>query len=76
MAVASGPAGSVLAGPVFEIMFGMAHAQNSNNARKSKNNHQTCTSKSLLATSCTALKHAAMLSYQQLVCTYYQHVTC
>ena len=76
MAVASGPAGSVLAGPVFEIMFGIVHAQNSNNVRTSKNNHRTCTSKSLLATSCAALKHGTMLSYQQLVCTYYQHVTC
>ena len=55
MAVASGPAGPVLAGPVFEIVFGIAHAQNSNNVRKSKNNDHTCTSKSLLATSCAAL---------------------
>ena len=60
MAVASGPAGPVLAGPVFD---GIAHAQNSNNVRKSKNNDQTCTSKCLLATSCVALKLAAMLSY-------------
>ena len=66
MAVASGPAGLVLAGPVFEIVFGIAHAQNSNNVRKSKNDDHTCTSKCLLATSCAALKHAAMLSYQQL----------
>ena len=33
MAVASGPAGPVLAGPVFEIIFGIAHAQNSNNGK-------------------------------------------
>ena len=33
MAVASGPAGPVLAGPVFEIVFGIAHAQNSNNIK-------------------------------------------
>ena len=45
MAVASGPAGPVLAGPVFEIVFGIAHAQNSNNVRKSKNNDHARTSK-------------------------------
>ena len=69
MAVVSGPAGPVLAGPVFEIVFGIAHAQNSNNDRAR-------TSKCLLATSCATLELAAMLSYQQLTCTYYQHVTC
>ena len=34
MAVASGPAGTVLAGPVFEIVSGITHAQNSNKSRK------------------------------------------
>ena len=56
MAVASGP---VLAGPVFEIVFGIAHAQNSNNVatcKKIENNDHACTSKCLLATSCAALK--------------------
>ena len=31
MAVASGPAGPVLAGPVFTVIFGTAHAQIMNN---------------------------------------------
>ena len=31
MAVASGPAGPVLAGPVFMVIFGTAHAQIMNN---------------------------------------------
>ena len=31
MAVASGPAGQVLAGPVFTVFFGTAHAQIMNN---------------------------------------------
>ena len=57
MAVASGPAGPVFAGPVFEIVSRIAHAQNSN---KSKNNDHACTSKCLLATSCAALKLAAI----------------
>ena len=39
MAVASGLAGPVLAGPVFEIVSGIAHAQNSN---KSKNSDHAC----------------------------------
>ena len=65
MAVASGPASPVLAGPVFEIVFKVAHAQNSNKVRQSKNNDHACTSKCLLATSCAALKLAAMLIYQQ-----------
>ena len=65
MAVASGLAGPVLAGPVFEIVFGIAHVQNSNNVRKLKNIDHACTSKCSLATSCAALKLAAMLSYQQ-----------
>ena len=42
--------------------------------RKSKNNDHTCTTKCLLATSCAANLIAAMLSYQQLTRTYYQHV--
>ena len=45
MAVASGPAGPVLAGPVFDIVYGIAHAQNSDNVRISKNSNHTCTSK-------------------------------
>ena len=60
MPVASGPAGPVLAGQVFDTVFGIAHAQNSNNVRKSKNNDHACTSKCLLATIHTAF--AAMLS--------------
>ena len=36
MAVASGPAGPVLAGPVFERVFGIAHAQNSNSVKNPK----------------------------------------
>ena len=44
MAVASGPAGPVLDGPVFKIVFGIAHVQNSINVRKSKNNDHACTS--------------------------------
>ena len=46
MAIASGPAGPVLAGPVFE--FGIAPAQNSNNVatcKKIENNDHACTSK-------------------------------
>ena len=31
MAVASGPPGQVLAGPVFKVIFGTAHAQAMNN---------------------------------------------
>ena len=46
MAVESGLAGPVLAGPV----FGMAHAQ------KSNNDDHVCTNKCLLATSCAAFK--------------------
>ena len=64
MAVASGPAGPVLAGPVFNIVFGIVHAQNSINVRKSKNNDHACTSKC-----CAVLKLAAMLSNQPLTCT-------
>ena len=60
MAVASGLAGPVLAGPVFEIVFGIVHAQNRNNVRKSKNNDHACTNKCLHATSCAALKLAAI----------------
>ena len=33
MAVASGPAGPVLAGPVYTVIFGTAHAQIINNDR-------------------------------------------
>ena len=62
-------AGLVLAGPVFKIVFGIAHAQNSINVatcKKIKNHDHACISICLLATSFAALKLVAMLSYQQL----------
>ena len=56
---------SGLAGPV----FGMAHAQKSNNVRKSKNNDHTCTTKywppaaQLLKLNCSNAKLPAAYTY-------------
>ena len=74
MAVASSPAGPVLAGPVFEIVFGIAHVQNSNNVRKSKTTIIHVPVNAHLPPAAQLLKLAAMLSYQQLTCTYYRHI--
>ena len=66
--VESGPAGPVLAGPV----FGMAHAQKSNNVRKTTIIHVPVNA--YWPPAAQLLKFAAMLSYQQLTRSYYQHV--
>ena len=66
MAVASSPAGLVLVGPAFEIVFGIVHAQNSNNIRKSKNNDHACTSK--YVKTCSKAKLPAAYMYLLPAC--------
>ena len=56
MAVASGPTGPVLAGSVFEIVFGIVQAQNSNNVATWKTAIMHVPINAYLATSCAALK--------------------